>query len=89
MLLSARFELKLNINVTSGGVFDTPSEVEHTNPEGADGTITLTFESCNSALVAYDITSINRQGTVSIQRVADDNIALCKALSAESQASGQ
>ena len=45
----------LNIDITSGGVFDTQSEVEHTEPEGADGTITLTFDDCNSAHVVYDI----------------------------------
>lgn len=73
----------MNIDITSGGVFDTQSEVEHTEPEGADGTIILTFDDCNSALVAYDITSIGRQGSVSIQRVANDNIAVCEALSAE------
>lgn len=73
----------LNIDITSGGVFDTQSEVEHTEPKGADGTITLTFDDCNSALVAYDITSIGRQGSVPIQRVANDNIVVCEALSAE------
>ena len=76
----------MNIDITSGGVFDTQSEVDHTEPTGADGTITLTFEDCNSGLVAYDIKSINRQGSVAIQRVANDNIALCEALNAESQA---
>jgi len=75
----------MNIDITSGGVFDTQSDVKHTQPAGADGTITLTFESCNSAHVSYDITSINRQGEVPIQRVAADNIALCEALNAEPQ----
>jgi len=70
----------MNIDITSGGLFDTPSEVQHTEPEGSDGTITLSFESCNSAMVEYDITSINRQGSVPIQRVANDNIALCETL---------
>ncbi len=76
----------LNIDITSGGLFDTQKEVEHTDPEGADGTITLTFEDCKSAIVEYDITSINRQGSVPIQRVANDNIILCEALSAGQQA---
>jgi len=70
----------MNIDITSGGLFDTASEVRHTEPEGSDGTIKLTFDSCNSALIEYDITSINRQGSVPIQRVANDNIALCEAL---------
>ena len=70
-------------------ISDTQSEVEHTKPAGADGTITLTFENCNSAIVDYDITSIDRQGSVVVQRVADDNIALCEALIADQQTSEQ
>jgi hypothetical protein len=38
----------------------------------------LTFYNCNSGTVEYDITSIDQQGTVPIQRVAGDNIALCE-----------
>ena len=70
----------MNIDLTSGGLFDTPTEVEHTDPPGSDGTITLTFENCSSGTVDYDIKTINRQGSVPIQRVAGDNIALCEAL---------
>lgn len=70
----------LNIDLTSGGLFDTPTEVDHTDPPGSDGTITLTFENCSSGTVDYDIKTINRQGSVPIQRVANDNIALCEAL---------
>jgi len=70
----------MNIEITSGGLFDMQSEVERTEPAGADGTITLTFENCNSGTVEYDIKSIDRQGIVPIQRVAGDNIALCEAL---------
>ena len=73
----------MNIDITSGGVFDTQSEVMHTDPPGADGTITVTFENCASATIDYDITSIKRQGSVTVQRVAGDNIAVCEALSAE------
>jgi len=76
----------MNIDITSGGVFDTQTKVEHTKPAGADGTITLTFENCSSAVVDYNITSIKRQGSVAVQRVAADNIALCEALSAVKQA---
>ena len=69
----------MNIDLTSGGLFDTPTEVEHTDPPGSDGTITLTFENCSSGTVEYNIKTINRQGIVPIQRVAGDNIALCEA----------
>jgi len=70
----------MDIELTSGGLFDTPTAIQRTDPPGSDGTIKLTFDSCNSGTVEYDIPSINRQGTVPIRRVADDNIALCEAL---------
>ena len=66
----------LEIDSPSGGLFDDPAPIEHR----PDGTITLTFEDCNSGVVEYDILSINQQGTVPIQRVANDNIELCEAL---------
>ena len=72
----------MNIQMTSGGLFDTPTEIERTDPPGSDGTIILTFNDCASGTVEYDIPSINRQGSVPIQRVANDNIVLCEALSA-------
>jgi peptidyl-prolyl cis-trans isomerase A (cyclophilin A) len=73
----------LNIDIVTGGLFDTPTEVQHTTPPGSDGTITLSFANCNSGLVEYDIPSIEQTGSVPIERVAGDNIALCEALSGE------
>jgi len=73
----------MNITVTRGGLFDTATTLQKTDPPGSDGTITLTFEDCNTGLVEYDITSINQQGSIPIRRVADDNIALCEALLGE------
>ncbi len=70
----------MNITITTGGLFDTATETQRTDPPGSDGTITITFEDCGAGLVEYDITSINEQGSVPIERVADDNIALCEAL---------
>ncbi len=70
----------MNIEMTSGGIFDTPTEIERTKPQGSDGTIVLTFKDCASGTVEYDIPSINRRGTIPIQRVADDNIVVCEAL---------
>ncbi|MGB5292519.1 MAG: hypothetical protein WBN41_13840 [Lysobacterales bacterium] len=67
----------MEITVSSGGLFDTPTDTE----EVIDGSIILTFDSCNSGTVSYDISSIGRKGTVPIQRVAGDNISLCEALS--------
>ena len=73
----------MDITLTSGGIFDTPTDVQRTDPPGSDGTIILTFDSCNSGTIDYDITSISRQGTVPIRRVVDDNIVLCEALKAD------
>jgi hypothetical protein len=70
----------MNIEMTSGGLFDAATIIDRTDPSGSDGTIILSFDSCSSGTVEYDIPSINRQGTVPIQRVAGDNIALCEAL---------
>ena len=73
----------MEIEMTSGGIFDTASIIERTDPPGSDGTIILTFESCNSATIEYDIPSINRQGIIPIVRVANDNIVICEALKAD------
>lgn len=73
----------MNIVMTSDGIFDTATDVQRTDPPGSDGTFIVTFNDCNSGTVEYDIPSIDRQGIVHIQRVADDNIALCQALSAD------
>ena len=63
-------------SVSSGGLFDTPTDTL----EVIDGSITLTFNGCNSGTIAYAIPSIGLTGTVPIQRVANDNIAMCEAL---------
>ncbi len=70
----------MNIVVTSDGHFDTATDVQRTDPPGLDGPFIVTFDGCNSGTVEYDIPSIDRQGTVPIQRVANDNIVLCEAL---------
>jgi plastocyanin len=75
----------INIVLTSGGLFDDPTVVQRTEPAGADGTLILTFENCNSGTVEYNITAIDAQGTVPIQRVVTDNVALCEAFLRESQ----
>jgi M6 family metalloprotease-like protein len=66
----------MDISITSGGVFDTPTGVTEIN----DGTIVLTFSDCENGTVEYDIPSIDQRGTVPIKRVVGDNIALCETL---------
>ena len=56
----------MNIVMTSDGLFDTATDVQRTDPPGSDGTFILTFNSCNSGTVEYDIPSIARQGIVPI-----------------------
>jgi len=73
----------MNIVITSDGIFDTATDVQRTNPPGSDGTLILTFDSCHTGTVEYDIPSLNMQGSVHIQRVVVDNIALCQALSSD------
>jgi len=69
----------MDITFASVGIFDTATEIQRTD----GGTITLTFDSCNSGSVEYDIPSISRSGVVPIERVADDNINICEVLNAE------
>ena len=69
----------LEIEFASGGLFDQAAEVDRV----IDGTITLSFENCSSGNVDYDIPSIDRQGSVPIERVAADNAALCETLLVE------
>ena len=73
----------MEIEMTSGGLFDTATLIDRTDPPGSDGTIILTFTSCNSATIEYDVPSINKQGIVPIRRVANDNIVICEALSTD------
>jgi hypothetical protein len=70
----------LDLVVTSGGLFDYPTEVELTDPAGSDGTITLDFTDCFSGTVTYDITAINQQRSFTVQRIVNDNVPLCEAL---------
>lgn len=76
-------QVVMSITMTSGGIFDDPTEVDRTDPPGSDGTITLTFDSCSAGTIEYEIPSINRQGVIPIERVVDDNIVICEALSLE------
>ena len=70
----------MDIEMTSGGIFDSASDITRTDPPGSDGTIILTFDNCNSGTIEYDIPSIGQTGIVPIQRIVGDNIALCESL---------
>ncbi len=66
----------MEITITKGGLFDSPTPVTR----NADGTITLKFSHCKKGEVTYNIPSIAVQGVVPIQRITNDNVALCEAL---------
>jgi hypothetical protein len=73
-----RFEgdtAELAIYLHSGGVFNSGDPAP--GPGVHDGTMTARFYDCNSGEVEYHITSIGRQGTVPIQRLAADSIPDC------------
>jgi hypothetical protein len=70
-------QAELQIEISSGGVFDA-GEPEPTTVPG--GSILLQFENCNSGTVAYDIPSIGRNGVVPIERIALDNVPHCEKL---------
>lgn len=74
----------LEIDIASGGIFDTEEPIPG---HEAAGSIMLQFDDCMSGSLYYDIPSIGRSGLVPIQRIANDNVALCERLSAEAEAS--
>jgi hypothetical protein len=70
-------DAQLEISLTSGGIFDSTESVPVSEP---GGTILLHFDGCNSGTVTYDIPSIGRNSTLPIERVAQDNVALCETI---------
>ena len=72
----------LDLVMTRGGIFDSEEPV----PENEfDGTVELVFESCTKGLVKYNIESLGLVGEVPIERIANDNVALCEELAAAAQ----
>jgi hypothetical protein len=68
---------ELEVEITSGGVFDSAVPVPM---QTADGTITVEFADCENGLVSYDIPSVNLQGEIPISRIALDNVPSCQEL---------
>ena len=69
----------LTIYLTEGGVFnanDPPAQ----NDSIGDGTMTIEFADCKNGLVTYEIDSPKVSGEIPVQRITDDNVALCEAL---------
>ena len=70
----------LDVFVSEGGVFDSADPQPGNR---IDGMMELIFEDCSAGVVNYEIDSLGLQGAIPIQRVANDNLALCEVLSAE------
>lgn len=69
----------LTIYMTEGGVFDSATPAASADPAG-DGTLTLEFADCSSAIATYEITSAGLSGSIPLERIAEDNVTLCETL---------
>ncbi len=67
----------IDIELTQGGIFDSaepaPTQVPY-------GTLSLSFSNCSQGVVSYNLPYLGVSGTVSIERIANDNVALCESL---------
>ncbi|MEM1411993.1 MAG: M60 family peptidase N-terminal accessory domain-containing protein [Pseudomonadota bacterium] len=70
--------VELDVGYTTGGVFDSATPAPNT--VGGQGTLVLTFGSCSSGSLRYDLPGAGVSGTIPLERVVKDNEALCEAL---------
>ncbi|NRB70895.1 MAG: hypothetical protein HRU51_03155 [Xanthomonadales bacterium] len=71
----------LQVALTEGGLFDTRPPVPTVT--GEYGTLELEFVDCETVLMRYELPVLEAaEGTVTLSRVIDDNVALCEALKA-------
>ncbi|MBT8061313.1 MAG: FG-GAP repeat protein, partial [Gammaproteobacteria bacterium] len=68
----------LSAELTSGGAFntDTPLAMQ----DGAYGTITIVFNSCNEAVLTYNFPGPGLSGQMTLTRVLPSNVPLCESL---------
>jgi hypothetical protein len=64
----------LEVVSTSNGVFDTATSVE----QEVVGTISLTFDDCESGQVDYDLSTIGLEGQIPIERIVSDLVPACE-----------
>lgn len=74
-----RAELKAEL--TTGGRFNASDPLA--TQDTSYGTISIEFWHCNLASVEYDFPGPGLSGSFSMQRVLDDNVGLCEALSGD------
>lgn len=70
----------LEVFLTEGGRFDSSTPPATDAPVG---TLRLDFAHCNSGVLTYRFDDGGPEGQIPLKRVANDNIALCEALSAD------
>jgi hypothetical protein len=70
----------LDIDIATGGAFDSGQPMPVHQP---DGSLIIQFTDCTHAEVMYDIVSADVSGIIPIQRVTNDNAALCETLQAQ------
>jgi plastocyanin len=71
-------EAELEAILTRGGIFDAlhPDQEDVRNY----GTVKLRFNHCNELILTYDFPALMLSGTITMSRVANDNIDLCNKL---------
>jgi len=69
--------VKLDIYMTSGGVFDFNDPVAGT--QKMDGLIDIQWTDCGNGQLSYQIPSLGLAGDIPIQRIVEDNVAACQA----------
>ncbi len=75
---------ELDIEITQGGLFD---QLPPATTQGPGGTLTVDMDDCKTGTISYNVTSADLQGEIPIQRIAQDNVALCESLAAQAQQS--
>jgi len=70
----------LDVVVTSGGLFDSEAPAPVNSGPGSVGSMEVSFESCYRGVVKYDLPALGLSGEVPIQRIVNDNVALCESL---------
>jgi hypothetical protein len=68
----------LEVEVTSGGLFNAIAPIPGQVP---GGTLTVEFADCRFGTIRYNFPDSGLTGIIPIQRLAEDNVALCEALS--------
>jgi hypothetical protein len=66
----------LNVTLTRGGTFDSPTPPVSNDAEY--GTMTVSFSDCNNGVIEYELPEIDDKGTIPITRVNADNVAACE-----------